>query len=134
MEIIGGDQAKYSVAANTVINLLTFNVGLGSLGTNIVASVPPDARADGLRGILDNQSNFGPNGNVVCGGYNLIRSNVSNNRLTDALFAAFDVVYVHYMGNGYFGNEDAKKVHNWLNAKKNRVLIASYDATDVSNI
>ena len=52
--------------------------------------------------------------------------------MTDALFAAFDVVYVHYMGNGYFGNEDAKKVHNWLNAKKNRVLIASYDATDVS--
>ena len=32
----------------------------------------------------------------------------------------------------YFGNEDAKKVHNWLNAKKNRVLIASYDAADVS--
>lgn len=52
---------KYSVAANTVINLLTFNVGLGSLGTNIVASVP-DARADGLRGILDNQSNFGRTG------------------------------------------------------------------------
>lgn len=131
-KILVAIKQKYSVAANTVINLLTFNVGLGSLGTNIVASVPPDARADGLRGILDNQSNFGPNGNVVCGGYNLIRSNVSNNRLTDALFAAFDVVYVHYMGNGYFGNEDAKKVHNWLNAKKNRVLIASYDATDVS--
>ena len=49
-----------------------------------------------------------------------------------SLFAAFDVVYVHYMSNGYFGNEDAKKVHNWLNAKKNRVLIASYDAADVS--
>ena len=131
-KILVAIKQKYSVAANTVINLLTFNVGLGSLGTNIVASVPPDARADGLRGILDNQSNFGPNGNVVCGGYNLIRSNVSNNRLTDALFAAFDVVYVHYMSNGYFGNEDAKKVHNWLNAKKNRVLIASYDAADVS--
>lgn len=84
-KILVAIKQKYSVAANTVINLLTFNVGLGSLGTNIVASVPPDARADGLRGILDNQSNFGPNGNVVCGGYNLIRSNVSNNRLTDAL-------------------------------------------------
>lgn len=123
---------KYSVAANTVINLLTFNAGLGNLGTNLVASVSPDGRAGGIRGILDNRNNFGPDGNVICGGYNLIRSNTNNNRLTDALFAAFDVVYVHYMGNAYFGNEDAKKVHDWLKARKNRVLIASYDATDVS--
>ena len=117
---------KYSVAASTVINLLTFNAGLGNLGTNLVASVSPDGRAGGIRGILDNRNNF------ICGGYNLIRSNTNNNRLTDALFAAFDVVYVHYMGNAYFGNEDAKKVHDWLKARKNRVLIASYDATDVS--
>ena len=52
--------------------------------------------------------------------------------MTDALFAAFDVVYIHYMSNAYFGNKDAEKVHNWLKAKKNRVLIASYDAADVS--
>lgn len=123
---------KYDEAANRLISLLTFNAGLGSLGTNIIASVHPEGRAGGLRGILDNLNNFGPNGTVVCGGYNLIQSNVSNNKLTDALFSAFDVVYIHYMSNAYFGNEDAAKVHNWLKEKKNRVLIASYDATDVS--
>ncbi|MBD9167416.1 MAG: DUF4906 domain-containing protein [Parabacteroides johnsonii] len=123
---------KYDEAASRVISLLTFNTGLGSLGSNIIASISPEGRAGGLRGILDNRNNFGPNGTVVCGGYNLIQSNVSNNKLTDALFAAFDVVYIHYMSNAYFGNKDAEKVHNWLKAKKNRVLIASYDAADVS--
>ncbi|WP_456088614.1 hypothetical protein [Parabacteroides sp.] len=123
---------KYDVAAYRVINLLTFNAGLGNLGSNIIASVNPESRSDGLRGILDNPDNFGPNGTVECAGYNLIRTNVNNNKLTDALFAAFDVIYVHYMSNGSFGNEDALKVHNWLKARKNRVLIASYDAADVS--
>lgn len=56
----------------------------------------------------------------------------SNNNLTDALFAAFDVVYVHYMSNSLFGISDAQKAHNWVKAKKNRVLIVSYDASDVS--
>ncbi|WP_455674578.1 fimbrial protein [Phocaeicola sp.] len=125
-------QQGYDVAAYRAINLLTFYSGLGYLGTNLVGSVNAESRATGLRGILTNQSNFGPNGTVECGGYNLIRVNTSNNNLPDALFTPFDVVYVHYMSNGVFGNLDAQKVHNWLKSKKNRVLIVSYDAADVS--
>lgn len=125
-------EQRYDQAANRAINLLTFNSGLGNLGTNNIALSTPDARSNGLRGLLDNKSNFGPNGAVVCGGYNLVSTNVSNNKLTDALFAPFDVIYVHYMANTVFGNQDSQKVHSWLKAKKNRVLIISYDANDVN--
>ena len=62
----------------------------------------------------------------------LIGVNANYNNLTDALFASFDVVYVHYMGNLLFGTSDAQKAHNWVKSKKNRVLIVSYDALDVS--
>ena len=125
-------QQKYDVAAYQTIDLLTFNTGLGYLGTNLIGSSSAEARATGLRGILTNQKNFGPDGTVECGGYNLIGVGVNNNKLTDALFASVDVVYVHYMSNGSFGNLDARKAHDWLKARKNRVLIASYDASDVS--
>lgn len=125
-------QQRYDVAAYKTIDLLTFNAGLGYLGTNIIGSGNAEARATGLRGILNNQNNFGPAGTVECGGYNLIGVSASNNNLTDALFAAFDVVYVHYMSNSLFGISDAQKAHNWVKAKKNRVLIVSYDASDVS--
>lgn len=123
---------RYDAAAYRVINLLTFNAGLGNLGSNIISPANPESRSDGLRGILGNLDNFGPDGTVECGGYNLMRTSVDNNKLTDVLFSTFDVIYVHYMSNSLFGNEDALKVHNWLKAKKNRVLIASYDAADVS--
>ena len=96
-------QQKYDVAAYQTIHLLTFNAGLGYLGTNIIGSGSAEARATGLRGILNNQNNFGPTGTVECGGYNLIGVNANYNNLTDALFASFDVVYVHYMGNLLFG-------------------------------
>ena len=125
-------QQKYDVAAYQTIHLLTFNAGLGYLGTNIIGSGSAEARATGLRGILNNQNNFGPTGTVECGGYNLIGVNANYNNLTDALFASFDVVYVHYMGNLLFGTSDAQKAHNWVKSKKNRVLIVSYDALDVS--
>lgn len=125
-------QQRYDVAAYKTIDLLTFNAGLGYLGTNIIGSGNAEARATGLRGILNNQNNFGPAGTVECGGYNLIGVSASNNNLTDALFAAFDVVYVHYMSNSLFGISDAQKAHNWVKAKRNRVLIVSYDASDVS--
>ena len=36
------------------------------------------------------------------------------------------------MGNLLFGTSDAQKAHNWVKSKKNRVLIVSYDALDVS--
>lgn len=120
------------MAAYQTIHLLTFNAGLGYLGTNIIGSGSAEARATGLRGILNNQNNFGPTGTVECGGYNLIGVNANYNNLTDALFASFDVVYVHYMGNLLFGTSDAQKAHNWVKSKKNRVLIVSYDALDVS--
>lgn len=99
---------------------------------NKAGSGSAEARATGLRGILNNQNNFGPTGTVECGGYNLIGVNANYNNLTDALFASFDVVYVHYMGNLLFGTSDAQKAHNWVKSKKNRVLIVSYDALDVS--
>lgn len=125
-------QQKYEKAASRAINLLSFNTGLGNLGTNNITSVAADARSDGLRGILDNPANFGPDGTVVCAGYNLIRVDASYNKLTDMLFSPFDVVYIHYMSNTAFGNLDSQKVHNWLKARKNRVLIVTYDANDVN--
>lgn len=125
-------QQKYDEAASRAINLLSFYPGLGYLGTNNIASVAAETRSDGLRGILDNPANFGPNGTVVCAGYNLIRANTNNNRLTDMLFSPFDVIYIHYMSSLAFGNLDSQKVHNWLKAKKNRVLIVTYDADDVN--
>lgn len=111
---------------------MSFTSGLGYLGTNILGSNNAESRATGLRGILINQANFGPNGVVECGGYNLVGVATSTNKLTDALFSLFDVVYVNYVATLQFGNEDARKVHNWLKAKKNRVLIVSYDGADVS--
>lgn len=73
------------MAAYQTIHLLTFNAGLGYLGTNIIGSGSAEARATGLRGILNNQNNFGPTGTVECGGYNLIGVNANYNNLTDAL-------------------------------------------------
>lgn len=125
-------EQRYDQDANRAISLLTFYSGLGYLGTNNIASAIAETRSNGLRGLLDNKNNFGPNGTVVCGGYNLVRTDVNYNKLTDALFAPFDVIYIHYMANTSFGNLDSQKVHSWLKAKKNRVLIISYDANDVN--
>ena len=125
-------QQEYDVTAYKTISLMSFTSGLGYLGTNILGSNNAESRATGLRGILINQANFGPNGVVECGGYNLVGVATSTNKLTDALFSLFDVVYVNYVATLQFGNEDARKVHNWLKAKKNRVLIVSYDGADVS--
>lgn len=125
-------QQVYDVAAYKTISLMSFTTGLGYLGTNIIDSNNAEARATGLRGILTNQVNFGPDGVVECGGYNLIGVSTNANKLTDALFSLFDVVYVNYVATAQFGNLDAQKVHNWLKEKKNRVLIASFDAGDVS--
>lgn len=125
-------QQIYNAAAYQTISLMSFTAGLGYLGTNIIGSSSAEGRGTGLRGILSNLANFGPNGTVVCGGYNLIGVAPANNNLTDALFASFDVVYVHYMSNSLFGNLDAQKANNWLKARNNRVLIVSYDASDVS--
>ena len=122
-------QQKYDIAAYKTINLMSFTSGLGYLGTNILGSSSAEARATGLRGILTNQTNFGPDGVVECGGYNLVGVGVN---LTDALFSLFDVVYINYVPTSQFGSQDAHKLHNWLKTKKNRVLIASYDASDVS--
>ena len=119
-------------AAYKTINLMSFTSGLGYLGTNILGSSSAEARATGLRGILTNQTNFGPDGVVECGGYNLVGVGVNANNLTDALFSLFDVVYINYVPTSQFGSQDAHKLHNWLKTKKNRVLIASYDASDVS--
>ena len=124
---------RNGTAANRTINLMTFYSGLGYLGSNILPPLSSgETRADGLRGILTNTANFGPTGTVECGGFNLIMPNVSYNKLTDLLFATADILYVHYMGNSVFGNLDAQKAHNWLKANKNRVLIVSMDANDVS--
>ena len=119
-------------AAYKTINLMSFTSGLGYLGTNILGSSSAEARATGLRGILTNQTNFGPDGVVECGGYNLVGVGANANNLTDALFSLFDVVYINYVPTSQFGSQDAHKLHNWLKTKKNRVLIASYDASDVS--
>ena len=125
-------QQKYDIAAYKTINLMSFTSGLGYLGTNILGSSSAEARATGLRGILTNQTNFGPDGVVECGGYNLVGVGANANNLTDALFSLFDVVYINYVPTSQFGSQDAHKLHNWLKTKKNRVLIASYDASDVS--
>ena len=69
---------------------------------------------------------------MECGGYNLVGVGANANNLTDALFSLFDVVYINYVPTSQFGSQDAHKLHNWLKTKKNRVLIASYDASDVS--
>lgn len=116
-----------------IINMLTFNQGLGYLGTNRILPVQAaQGRSDGLRGILDNLNNFGPEGTVTCGGYNLFMTNVSFNNLSSELFATADVIYVHYMPNSSFGATDSRRVHQWLENKTNRVLIVSFDASDVS--
>lgn len=125
-------QQTLDATALTSINLMTFNAGLGYLGTNLVGSSGAEARGAGLRGILGNLNDFGPNGTVVCGGYNLIGVNANTNNLPDVLFTPFDVIYLHYMSTSTIGNLDAQKMHNWVKAKKNRVLIVSYDASDVS--
>ena len=65
---------------------MSFTSGLGYLGTNILGSSSAEARATGLRGILTNQTNFGPDGVVECGGYNLVGVGANANNLTDALF------------------------------------------------
>ena len=44
---------------------MSFTSGLGYLGTNILGSSSADARATGLRGILTNQTTFGPDGVVA---------------------------------------------------------------------
>ena len=125
-------QQRFDVAAQRMVNMLTFNAGLGNLGVNILTpTYSADSRSDGLRGMLNNVNNFGPSGTVVCGGYNLLRANVSANNLTDLLFSTADVIFVHYMASAYFGSQDALRVHNWLKAKNNRVLLVSYDAKDI---
>ena len=86
---------------------MSFTSGLGYLGTNILGSNNAESRATGLRGILINQANFGPNGVVECGGYNLVGVATSTNKLTDALFSLFDVVYVNYVATLQFGNESS---------------------------
>lgn len=126
-------QQRYDVAAQRMINMLTFNAGLGNLGVNILTPIyAAESRSDGLRGMLDNVNNFGPSGTVICGGYNLLRANVNANNLTDLLFSTADVIFVHYIPSAYFGSQDALRVHNWLKAKNNRVLLVSFDASDVS--
>ena len=97
---------------------MSFTSGLGYLGTNILGSSSAEARATGLRGILTNQTNFGPDGVVECGGYNLVGVGVNANNLTDALFSLFDVVYINYVPTSQFGSQDAHKLHNWLKTKK----------------
>ena len=126
-------QQRYDVPAQRVINMLTFNAGLGNLGINILPpTAAAESRSDGLRGVLDNINNFGPSGTVICGGYNLSRANITTNALTELLFSTADVIFVHYMPSATFGSQDALRVNNWLKAKKNRVLLVSYDANDVS--
>lgn len=126
-------QQKYEPSTQRVINLLTFSQGYGYLGTNrILPNAAAHARSNGLRGILGNPANFGPDGRVPCGGYNLYMTNTSANNLTDELFATADVIYVHYMATGLFGSTDARRVHNWVKARPDRVLIVSFDAADVS--
>lgn len=124
---------RNGVIAGRMVNMMTFNAGLGALGQNIL---PPlnggESRSDGLRGILTNKNNFGPSGVVECGGFNLLLANASKDNLTDDLFATADIIYVNYMANSSFGSQDAAKVHNWLKASRNRVLIVSCDAYDVS--
>lgn len=126
-------QQKYEPSTLRIINMLTFSQGYGYLGTNrIVPDAPAHIRSNGLRGILGNPANFGPDGRVPCGGYNLYMTNTSPNKLTDELFATADVIYVHYMATGLFGSTDARRVHNWVKARPDRVLIVSFDAADVS--
>lgn len=124
---------RNGIIAGRMVNLMTFHAGMGDLGQNIL---PPldggHSRSDGLRGILTNKNNFGPSGTVECAGINLLLADASRDKLTDDLFAMADIIYVNYMANSQFGSRDAEKVHNWLKASRNRVLIVSYDSYEVS--
>lgn len=124
---------RNGVIAGRMVNLMSFDAGLGALGQNIL---PPlnggQSRNNGLRGILTNKDNFGPSGIVECGGINLLLANASKDNLTDDLFGMADIIFVNYMPNSSFGSQDAAKVHNWLKASRNRVLVVTYDAYDVS--
>lgn len=124
---------RNGAVATRLVNVMTFNGGLGDMGSNIL---PPlnsgNTRSDGLRGILTNKGNFGPSGRVECGGINLLFPNPSKNKLSDELFATADIIYVNYMASTLFGEQDALKLHNWLKTSRNRVLIVSFDGYDVS--
>ncbi|MCP9610927.1 fimbrial protein [Coprobacter tertius] len=116
-----------------MINLISFYDGLGYLGTNLILpKQSAESRGQGLYGILSNTKNFGLTGTVECGGFNMIRSNVSANNLSELFFSTADVVYVNYMSTGSFGITDSKNVHNWLKAKKNRVLLVAIDGSGIN--
>lgn len=115
------------------INVLTFNVGLGYLGSNTtVPTTPAQARGAGLRPLLTNKANFGPTGTVRFGGFGLLSSNTSANNLTMDLFESADIIYLHYMANDQFGKKDAALAKEWVQARQDRVLILSFDAADVN--
>lgn len=115
------------------INVLTFNVGLGYLGSNTtVPTTPAQTRGAGLRPLLTNKANFGPTGTVRFGGFGLLSSNTSANNLTMDLFESADIIYLHYMANDQFGKKDAALAKEWVQARQDRVLILSFDAADVN--
>ena len=114
------------------INMVSFRSYLGHLGENLLLpNISPESRGAGLQGILNNPANFGTGGTVICGGFNLLLTNVSASSINDAALALADVIYFNYVSNGDL-RIDLSPVGRWLKASAKRVLILSFDSQGVN--
>lgn len=120
-------------ASNRAITFLSFRNSLGYFGVNLLLPlVTADSRGAGSRGILGNLDNFGPDGTVVCGGFNMLVTNASANTITDAGLAVADIIYFNYIQNSALKDQDIPPIRRWLESNPQRVLIVSYDGADVN--
>lgn len=122
-----------AMTSTKVVTLLSFGNRLGHFGVNIFSPrVAAEVRGRGTRGILDNVANFGPSGTVVCGGINLLETDAATNTLSETGLAVADIVYCNYIANSTLSSQDISSIRKWLEANTKRVLIISYDWTDVN--
>lgn len=114
------------------IKLLSTRSLYGFLGTSLGGIADAEARAQGLRGLLTNTSNFGPAGVVETDGYTLFEVSESLvNNINDLYLSTFDIVYISLISSTSVVNAaTAAKIGNWLSASENRFLIMINDLED----
>ena len=130
-------QENPSKYRNRVVRVFSVR-SVGSLGAN----PPSNASGLALRRILDNPTNFSPEGTVIIGGFafsegstsDLQQTSTSNKETYNSIkqtLNAQDVIYLSY--NTPISEELAQVILAWLEGSPNRVLIVGTD-TQATNL
>lgn len=107
------------------VTVLSYRGHRGALGSNFST---PHAYATGLKPILVNSNNFGTAGTFPFDGFTLVESYTSpGDGMTIASLAGINILFLPNWTNDNLTLKSANVVKQWLEAKKNRIMIFSFE-------